>query len=184
LALAAGGFPALTSALNHEEAAFAESTYGSEYETGPLYDLLRGFWILGPVNFVLSGFAVVLSCLSESRLLSIFGFQSEKIPPLRLFSLLTVFLILLILIAPTAQNFRYLTPIYGPMYLLDGIGAWVAVHLLRRHIGGFGYRMAVGGIAAIVLVSAIAGHGSFERVWVVRGVPDLSIKLVLDSEAI
>lgn len=182
-ALAAGGFPALESVLNHEKAGFVQNAYTKEYLSGPPYNLIRGFWIFNPVNCALMVLGVVLSCLPEGRLKSTFRLGPEEVSLLRLFSLATLLPILMVLIAPAGQNFRYLTPAFGPMYLLGGLGLWGAFHLLRRDPKGFGYQAAVGGTAVLVLWSSIVGYRSFERVYVDRGVPDLAIKLVLDSAA-
>jgi len=70
---------------------------------------------------------------------------------------------MLILVSRNTQKFRYIAPVFGPMYLLGGFGLSALLQLARRYL------------------SAIASYRNFESVYVKQERPDLSIKSVLDS---
>jgi len=143
---------------------------------------ILGILDLNPVNAILSGFAVCLAVLPERR------FACLPLPPgsvdvsiLRLFAWMTVLMISVILIVPTLQNFRYLAPVYGPMYFLGGIGLWVLVQIVARWLQGFPYHAFAVVTAVAVLAGVISQYRHFEQVYVTRGANDLSIKMVLDT---
>ena len=100
---------------------------------------------------------------------------------LRFFCWMSALMTALILIAPIAQNFRYLTPVYGPMYFMGGFGMWALLQLARRHLQGAAYGVVVVAMLAVVITGAARGYLDFERVYVEQGTADLSIKMVLAS---
>ncbi len=55
---------------------------------------------------------------------------------------------MLILVSRNTQNFRYIAPVFGPMYLLGGFGLSALLQLARRYL------------------SAIASYRNFESVYV------------------
>ncbi len=182
LTSAAGGVTPLLAAWRRLNEAVYSNPYCALYQGGPWYLSIWGFWILSPLNLVLWAFAAGLSLLPMDR------FQSLSLPikPLelscfRLFSWMSVMLTATILILPNSQSFRFLAPIYGPMYLMGGMGAWAVVHLVGRKVDAVTRRVACGVVAAVVLYGAIAQYEQFVQAYVTKGIPDLSVKFVLDS---
>ena len=143
--------------------------------------MLWGFWILGPVKLLLGAFAVSLSVLPD-RWLALLSVTLR--PPeqgmVRLFSWMTVVMVFMVLVLPIAQNFRYLSPIFGPICLLSGFGLRALLDLAARKLPGRAYWAVVGAVAAVVVAIAIADYRSFEGTYVAAEVPDLAIKSVLD----
>jgi hypothetical protein len=181
LVSATGGLHELQVASQHQATGFADP-WGRYYQGGPWSQFIWGLWIISPMNLVLALFAVGLSILSKRQwALLALPFPQTNIYLLRLFSGLTVLLVLTLLVLPMGQNFRYLSPVYGPMYVLGGIGLWAFLHLAARRMQGLRYQALLVLTMMVVVVSAVAGYLDFERVYVKRGVSDLSIKLVLDS---
>ena len=182
LTLAAGGLTPLLTGWQHMSGAVNTNPYAWEYQNLPWYQLFWGFWILSPVNLVLAGFAVGLALLPERRLADLSLPRGPvDVRLLRLFSGMTVLLVAVILIVPTLQNFRYLAPIYGPMYLLGGIGLWVLLRLVARRVRGVAYQACAGLLAVAVLAGVFSQYRHFEQVYVTKGAADLSIKMVLDT---
>jgi len=180
LTLAAGGLPTLRTAWHMQNLGFLSNTYDHEYQSGPWYRLIRGFWILGPVNLLLSGLAVSLSVLPDrwqARLLLPFGRPERSM--LRLFSWLAVALVCMVLALPAKQNFRSLSPMYAPMCLLSGLGLWALLDLASRKLLRPMFWAFVAMVAAVLVSGAIADYRNFERVYVVEEVPDLPIRWVL-----
>jgi hypothetical protein len=171
LILAAGGLTPLLTAWQHMGGALKDNPYAWEYQNLPWYLFFRGFWIVGPVNLLLAAFAVVLSV-----------YRPAAHPLLRLFSWITVLLVVVILAAPTLENFRYLSPVYGPLYILGGIGLSSLLEIAARKMDPGAYKAVAAVAVVIVLIGAMSQYRHFEQVYVKKSTPDLSLKLVLDTE--
>jgi hypothetical protein len=181
-ALAAGGLPTLRMAWHMQSLGFQANTYGAAYQTGPWYRLIRGFWILGPANLLLSALAVCLAALPDRwlvRLCPSFGERERSM--LRLFSWLSVVLVGMILVLPIAQNFRYLSPMYAPMCLLSGLGLWALLDAATRKLPRGASWAAMAAVGAVLVSVAMADYRSFEKVYVVNEMTDLPIRAVLET---
>jgi hypothetical protein len=182
LILAAGGWPNLLATLQNEHTALEQVPYAIEYQSGPWFQLARGFWILDPLNVVLGLFAAVLALIPRRYLLPVFPRLTPlQVSYLRLFCCMTALFIVLILVSRNAQNFRYIAPVFGPMYLLGGFGLWALPQFAGRYLHGIPYRLFLGFLIVVIASFAVANYADFERLYVERGSPDLAIKMVLDS---
>lgn len=183
LVLAAGGVEPLLTGWQHMREAVKDNSYAWEYQNLPWYQMFRGFWILSPVNFVLAGFAMVLSVLPERRWAAWrLPYRADEVSLLRLFSWMTAAVVALLLAVPTLENFRYLAPVYGPIYLLGGIGLWALLEIAARKMGSRAYKAAAAVSVAAVLIGCVVQYQHFQQAYVVEGTPDLSLKLVLDAQ--
>jgi hypothetical protein len=182
LTSAAGGMSAYILSWQRVFAATKGNAYGTEYQDGPWYNLLLGFWILSPVNLILSTIAIALSLMPERVLVRLgLPMNPMQISLLRLFAWVTVLVASTMLILPISQSFRYMAPVHGPMYLLGGFGLLALLHIASQKVRGLKYQAFRVLILVTVLAVAIGGYQDFERAYVRQGVPDLSIKMVLDS---
>jgi hypothetical protein len=182
LVVAAGGWAALLAALQHERVGFTQNSYGAEYQSGPWLDFIRGFWIFNPLSTGFGLLAVGLALIPRPRLRRILPHLSPvHVSFLRLFCWMTALLLAAILLAGAAQNFRYIAPVFGPIYFLGGFGLWALLQFARRFLREIPYRLFFGSLILVAIGSAVASYRDFERVYVEQGRPDLAIKLVLDS---
>ena len=94
---------------------------------------------------------------------------------------MTALFIVLILVSRNTQNFRYIAPVFGPMYLMGGFGLWALLQLARNRLPRLPYLLSFSCVIAVMAGSAFASYRDFERVYVEGGSPDLSIRMVLDS---
>lgn len=183
LAAAVGGLSTLWAIVSGIPAAGAASVYAIGYQTGPAWRVLQAFWIVSPAASLLclAGLAVLL--LARLRLLSIPEVQGLE--TLETGSWIGVFFLSFLalpMLLPHWVNLRYVSVVYGPFYLLAGIGAWSLLELAGR-VSGLGRRaVTAAGVVALVLVAA-ADVRFFRNVFVERGLPDLSIRLLLEATA-
>jgi hypothetical protein len=171
---AAGGWSVLLSSWRHTTATHQLNTYAHEYQDGPLFRFLQGFWIVTRINILLCVFGAALAVFRPLSL------GSLNLSLFRLFSWLMGLQVAILLLVGGAQNFRYAAPVYGAMYLLGGLGAWGLVKLASQHVSGVGYQLLRGVILTAVIVSVLIGYQDFERNFVDRGIPDLAVKMVTD----
>jgi len=180
----AGGLTPLLTVYQHLNEATYTNPYCVEYQGGPWYLSIWGLWILSPLNLLLWAFATLLSLRPQDRLIKLIPFRPLELQCFRLFSWMSAMLLATILILPNSQSFRFLAPVYGPMYLMGGIGLWGLLHLAGRKMHGRAYQ-AVCGIAVVVaLAGAVAEYQEFIRVYVTGQAPDLSVKYVIDTRTL
>lgn len=182
LVTVSGGLDAYLTAQRRLMQATHGNVYGEQYQSGPWYGLIEGFWVITSVNLILWAISIGASLLPERRLAGLnLTTHSAEVPLVRLFPLATLLVAAMMLILPIAQSFRYMAPVHSAMYLSGGIGfvlLWrlAAVRMQNRAFQAFCVVTAV-----VTLSGAIAGYRHFTTAFVERGIPDLSIKLVLDS---
>ena len=185
LILAAGGLDPLLEGWNHMRGGVNVSAYAQTFQNGPWYGFLRGSVILDPVNVVLAAFgtgaAILLLVPERAR-------EGVRVPsfPLQrplagLFVWMSAALVAFVLAVPTLENFRYLEPVYGPMYLLGGIGLWTVLQLVANRWHGSMRESVTVLVLGAVLVVGLLQQRRFERVYVARDTSDLSIRMVLDT---
>jgi hypothetical protein len=178
----AGGLTPLLTVWQHLNEATYTNPYCVDFQGGPWYLSIQGLWILSPLNLLLWSFATVLSVLPREKLDGL-GLHLKPVEHwcFRLFSWMSFMLLATILILPNSQSFRFLAPIYGPMYLMGGMGLWALVGMAGCKLRGRAYEAACGVAVLVMLVGAIAQYQQFIRVYVDNATPDLSIRFVLAS---
>src|SRR5262249_36228330 len=141
-------------------------SYAAKYQAGPWSRVLSGLWILTPLNLVLGSLATVIALLPSSvpTRLSIV-LRPGELGLLRLCSGITILMVLIIIVMPLSQNFRYLAPIYGPMYIVGGIGLSALVQPAFRLQKPVAYACAAV-LAMASLGSAVSGYRDFEVLFV------------------
>lgn len=155
-------------------------TWAMLYQSGPWYSMIHGLWVITPLNLVLSGVAVCMAFVSGNRLLHwklISSIETSSI--IRLLSVAAALVLGAISMLPTAQNFRYAATMYGPMYLLGGVGFHAFSAVAHRAHKWIAYPAVAGGVI-VVLVSSVVANRMFERVCVRSDLQDLAIEYVLE----
>lgn len=164
LSAAAGGAASVLKVWKHVGQGLSINDYGTQYQSGPWLQFFHAFWILTPVNLVLTAIAISVAV------------ACSRPKELRLLSWIAVLLTMSVLLTPISQNFRYLSPIYGCMYLLGGMGLWV---LLER-AGRFSTTLLlVAGM--LVLAMGFRDYEVLRRVYIGVELQDLPVRMVLEE---
>ena len=133
-----------------------------------------------PVNLILVLGAFVMVPVSSKTLARRgIAFRPGELTILRLGSLISVVMVLVVLVMPMGQNFRYLATAYSSLYLVAGIGLGVLAGWAGRLRRGVNYA-ALAVLAALGLAGAITSYNDFELLIVQGRVPDLSINQVMN----
>ena len=163
LLAAAGGLGPLVDVYLHHGAAVATNAYAVEYQSGPWLRYLSTFFLLSPVTtglFVVGAGAAFLTGKCETALAAF-----------------AVFLLASSLVVPYFQNVRYLSPVYGAVYLVAGAGLWQALRLTRN------FRVASALVCAALTITAAQDWREFERMWVPSPTNDLSVRVIVEMAA-
>jgi hypothetical protein len=161
--------PRLTSAY------IAVSPYSRAQESGTVLDLIRGFWTISP--FAAFCFPLGLAALAFPRF-----FSRDSQPDRRIAAFMAGFtglLLATVILSPHHLNFRYLCPIFGPFYLIAGLGfAWAAGAITQRLSPSHRSVFVVCSVLAIV-ICAVSDGAMFQSHFVRPDLQDLSIHMVL-----
>ncbi|MBU0895405.1 MAG: hypothetical protein KJ584_02290, partial [Candidatus Omnitrophica bacterium] len=169
----AGGIPRVLEVLRNIKDAMPTNTYAIDYQTGPWYRILEGFWILAPVSFVLFiiGIAGVFS--GDHR-------AGQNIIAKGLIFIISSFLFITI-VTPYMQNMRYLSVTFVPFYLICGVGVWYPVSLAKNVFKRGAFYAAIAVIALALIFVSIGDYQKFRKIFIKRGIRDTSIRLLRES---
>ena len=181
LANSIGGLSVLAQTVINWRVAHGANTYAIEYQSGPGYLLLRAFQVISPVAALFCVIGLAVMVLSRRRLsflhLPACVADWEVIGWLALFAL---GYLALAMVLPHWLNLRYVSVLFGPFYLLAGVGFWYAASLCWNRLGMFQRRVFAATIILGVGIGASSDYRRFDRMFVRNGLGDLSVKLVLD----
>jgi hypothetical protein len=154
-------------------AANAANEYAIQYASGPGYLLLESFWVINPT--------AALLCLAGIWT-ALAGFRRPSAERQPFWSaLFTLAYLALPMVLPHRLNLRYLAAIFGPFYLLAGLGLWRIAGIGANLLEAADRRAFTAVMAGAVLLAAIFDYARFERIFVRAATPDLSVKMMLDS---
>ena len=85
------------------------------------------------------------------------------------------------MILPHWLNLRYMSMLFGPFYLMAGVGFWYCASVCRSRLGAMDRKIFAGFAIAVVAIGAITDYQRFQRVVVREALTDLSVKMVLDA---
>jgi hypothetical protein len=181
LAGAVGGLSTLWTIVSGIPAANAANVYAIEYQTGPAWRVFQAFWIVSPVASLLCVAGLSGLLLARLRLLSTLeSLAWESLETGLWIGAFFLSFLALPMLLPHWINLRYVSVIYGPFYLLAGIGAWSVLELATR-VSGLDRRAAIAAVFAVIVLAAAADVRFFRKVIVERGLPDLSIRFLLEA---
>jgi len=166
-------FPRMTSAF------LANSPYSRANESGSVLDLIRGFLMISP--FAAFCFPLGLVVLSAPRV-----FAAEAAKDRLMACFLACFSLLLLAAAvfvPHHLNFRYICPVFGPFYLVAGVGFAGVTGAILQRFSVVQRRMFAGCCVMAIVFWAGRDALTFESRFVRPDLQDLSIRMVLDAEA-
>jgi 4-amino-4-deoxy-L-arabinose transferase-like glycosyltransferase len=181
LANSIGGFSVLVQTVINWRAAHLTNTYALEYQSGPGYLLLWAFQIISPVSAFFFVIGLVVMLLSRRRL----GFirlpaGAANWQVIGWIALFVLGYLALPMLLPHWLNLRYVSVLFGPFYLLAGVGFWYAASVCWNHLGILHRRVFAAVIILGVGIGASSDYRRFDRMFVRNGLGDLSVRLVLD----
>lgn len=181
LAHSIGGFSVVVQTVTNWRAAHLTNTYALEYQSGPGYLLLQAFQIISPVPalFCLIGLAVAFLSHRKLRFLRLSA-GAANWPVIGWMALFILGYLSLPMILPHWLNLRYVSVLFGPFYLLAGVGFWYAASLCWNRLETFPRKVFAAVIILGLGISASSDYRRFQRMFVWNGLGDLSVRLVLD----
>lgn len=175
-----GGIQPAIQTFNIWKAAIPTNTYALEYQSGPWYYFLQGFWIISPFNafMCLIGMAGTLLSVKALREMPPLSDQAKRRSILGIIFVAAAFMIIG-LATPHFQNLRYVSALYGPFYLVSALGLWYIISLagVFKSKGFYSYIVVIGIIIAVGFAAARDYH-NFKKIFIRNGILDLSIRMV------
>ncbi len=177
LAWAVGGIHILFEATALNMKAQAVNPYGRQFESGPPFRLMQSFLAVSPVVFL---FAVPGIFLAWKRDHSELGLVKAE-PVAACLALFTLAFVAAAAFTPHRLNLRYVCMIFGPLYLLGGLGfCWIALRI-RGALDGFDRRIFTGFAVVAVVLGALIDVTTFRQNLSLPSVDDLSARMLLDA---
>lgn len=173
LAHLSGGFTPFFQLMANISAQLPMNQYAVSYQSGSWYRFLQGFWIICPTStfFFLIGLLGII--LKKEK---IAGLKERQIL-LDVF-LFSIILVLCLLIIPYSQNFRYLSVLYAPFYLLSGLGLWYTVSSIKTLPNRFVFYLISLFFSITLLLAATNDYRQFKKILAKTDGIDLSIRMI------
>jgi 4-amino-4-deoxy-L-arabinose transferase-like glycosyltransferase len=181
-AFSVGGFRILLEMMTILPKANAANAYALEYQTGPWYQVLEGFFIVAPLlalSCVAGVAAAVFSRAAGRAPCCADGRPDTRVAAGIAFVLVSFLAVPMVL--PHWVNLRYLAVVFGPLCLLAGLGFWCAVRVLAARLPAIRPRVVAATACAVVLAGAAVDCQYFQSVVLRQALPDLSIKMLHDA---
>ncbi len=185
LAYSVDGVGSLVQIVLDWRGAHVGNLYAMEYQSGPGTFLLRAFYVISPMAGVLCAVGLAVLLISRWKPRWMPAAAADEADPadwqtLRWIAIFSLGFLALPMILPNWLNLRYVSVLFGPFYLLAGLGFWLVASLGGNRMKGIPHKL----FAAVLIVGVVIGAASddkrFDRIFVWDGVGDLSVKLILD----
>ncbi len=171
---AAGGLTPVLEVIRHVKEAMPTNTYAIEYQSGPWYQFLHGFWIMSPASVLLCVLGITGIVMPSGRLYPDIDRRREAIGIL----LISTVFFLIAIATPYCQNLRYVSVLYVPFYLLGGLGLWYAAMALKSLLRDFPFYVIIVSLALLLIVASISDYANFKKIFIRTGILDVSIRMV------
>jgi 4-amino-4-deoxy-L-arabinose transferase-like glycosyltransferase len=183
LAISTGGVSLFAKIVTDIPSSNAANQYAIEYQSGPGYLLLRALEIMSPVAAVLGlvGCGVLLFSVRKQSLLHLSA-EAANWQVVRWITLFTLAYLALPMVLPHWLNLRYISVLFGPFYLIAGVGFWYCASLCHNWLKIFDRKLFAGLVIVAASIGAVADYDRFQRIVVRDALKDLSIKNVLDAD--
>jgi hypothetical protein len=168
-----GGIPRVLEVLRHLKDAMPTNSYAVDYQSGPWYRILEGFWILTPAGFVLFVIGIIGVFSGDHHA------RQNIIATGLLF--ITLSLLLITIVTPYMQNIRYLSVTFVPFYLICGVGLGYLTFLAKDFFKGGAFYAMVAIIVLELMFVSIGDYQKFQQIFINRGIRDLSIRMLRES---
>jgi len=181
LAYSIGGMRMLLEVWGHVKEAMPTNAYAIQYQTGPWYYLLQGFWIISPVNAILCLVGTVRLCLfNKQDRENVLAFSKNKDVLSGIIFFMLAFTTIT-MVMPYVQNLRYVSVLFAPFYLVSGFGLWSIAACIKTKVNKFSFSIVTVIVIIVSIAVAMNDYRSFKKIFVKRGLLDLSIGLLKES---
>ena len=176
-----GGASVLVQTVGNWLGAHRANDYAIEYQSGPGYLLFRAFEIISPFPALCCAIGLLVALLSQ-RYYSWFRIPDDSCEwhVVRWIVIFTIGFLVFPMILPHWLNLRYVSVLFGPFYLLAGLGFWVVADALWNRLGLVPRNIFATTITLAIATSAYSDFRRFDRMFVNNGLGDLSVRLILD----
>ncbi len=174
---AAGGLTPVLEVIKHVKEAMPTNTYAIDYQSGPWYQFLQGFWIMSPVSVLLCVLGIAGIVMPAIKLFPDIGGRREVIGIL----LISAAFFFIAIVTPYCQNLRYVSVLYAPFYLLGGLGLWYAAMALKTLLRDIPVYVITASLALLLIIASISDYANFKKIIVRTGILDVSIRMVREN---
>ncbi len=168
-----GGIPRLLEVFRHIKDGMPTNAYAIDYQTGPWYRILQGLWIITPGGCILSiiGMAGVFigDCQLKNNIIA------------KCFMLIILSFLFITIAVPYMQNLRYLSVTFVPFYLIAGVGLEYLVSLARNFFKDRNFSVVMVVTVLALMIVAYSDYQKFQKIFIKRGIKDISIRLLRES---
>ncbi len=173
-----GGIHTLVETTISNARAQGVNQYSLQFEDGPRVRLLQTFLVISPVGllFAVPGMLLAWRRDQSERDLVHAEARGDRFHALQhRVSLAAMF-------TPHRLNLRYLCMVFGPLYLLSGLGFWWLALFIGDRLDGFERRLFQSFAVLVVLLGAAIDLATFHRELSAPTVVDLSAKMLLGRD--
>lgn len=176
-----GGIATIIDSVRCWIKAMPTNQYAIEYQSGPWYYFLEGFWIVSPLSATLCLVGITGALLPQEILqkAGIF-FNAANHRAIRGIVLFIITFMTAAILTPFFQNMRYVSILYAPFYLISGLGFWYVISVVKSILKVFYFRIAITSIILVIIFIAVRDYKAFEKIFIRTGIKDVSIKMLRD----
>ena len=177
VASSCGGVASVLTAVHHSAQAITTNIFDIDYQSGPWYSFPVGLWVLSPLTAFGCAAGIAALLLPGCPLARTLSLTREQ----RLIAVgMTALIILIIIVAtvpPALKNVRLISFIFGPWYLMAGLGLTYMIVKLRA----LPWPRAITALAALVVIySCLSDFSRFQEYFLRHNIQDLNIRQLMD----
>ncbi len=183
LAISAGGLSIFAKIVTSIPSSNAGNPYAIEYQSGPGYLLLRALETMSPVTAILGlvGCGVLVFSHRKVNLLHVPA-EAANWQVIGWIALFIAAYLALPMVLPHWLNLRYISVLFGPIYLIAGLGLWYCASLCWNRLKTFDRKVFAVLIITALSIGAVADYDRFRRFFVRDALQDLSVNVLLDAD--
>lgn len=163
---ASGGIGQLLEVYNNWKHSVQANFYNIEYQSGPWYSFLEGFWIISPAGSILC----VVGILGAWKKRASAGI-----------ALIGMAFLLIVMLTPYSKSMRYVSVIFVPFYLMAGAGFWQLITAAKMRFGAALFYAATCILSLALIFGAWHDINTFKKAFVRTGILDTSIRMIKEA---
>lgn len=175
LVYSSGGIEPYLEIYKHIKEVVGTSLYGKEYQSGPWLNFITGLWLISPLS-------LVLYIVGAAGTLLPFEHKTYRdIETRRAACWLILFSVIffsMFIILPDSQNYRFVSVVFAPFYLIAGLGLWKILLSLKPFVKET-MIVVVPAVAAAIIFAAIWDYQTFGRIVSGCGAIDMAVKNII-----